>query len=156
MGLLSWMFPKRRAHDGPASVLATAGGALGVPPGHEAVAWAKGNGAFLTEVVGESHYQAALASAAGGRSFDGVDVVVVASLVPEDHNPHDPNAVCVKINDRTVGYLSRADAKRFRVEAATAIAQGLAVHCQANIRGGWDRGDGDRGHFGVWLDTGDE
>ncbi len=33
-------------------------------------------------------------------------------------------------------------------------AQGKVAACRASISGGWDRGDGDRGSFGVRLSMG--
>lgn len=109
---------------------------------------AAGDGDYGTEIVGESHYQRALESLAGGRSEDGAEDYISAVLVHEDDNPHDPKAVRVDIKGKTVGYLSREDARTWRAKAP-----GSSRHeCPAVIVGGWDRGGGDRGHFGVRLD----
>lgn len=108
--------------------------------------------AFDVPVVGESNYQAALESICGGRTEDGVDKIVDAALVLEDSNPYDAQAVRVDIEGKTVGYLSRANARRFRERLAGSGGEvGSALACKARIRGGWDRGDGDRGHYGVSL-----
>jgi hypothetical protein len=112
----------------------------------------RGRGVFQTGVVGESHYQQALETLCGGRSQDGANKYVSAMLVLEDSNPSDKRAVRVDINGRTVGYLSKPDARTYRKCLAKDGHGRASAMCRAIIRGGWDRGDGDRGHFGVLLD----
>lgn len=99
------------------------------------------------EIVGESHYQGALERLAGGRTADGVDVPVRAFFTPERDNPHDPNAVAVTVSGEQVGYLSRASAAVYRGALGAAVSS-----CEGRIVGGWDRGAGDRGFFGLRLD----
>jgi len=106
---------------------------------------------FDLPVVGESHYQEALESICGKRNDDGEDRIVDASLILEDSNPHDSHAVRVDIQGKTVGYLSQEDARRFRESVAQTGGTGGIVTCKARIRGGWDRGPDDRGHYGVSL-----
>jgi HIRAN domain-containing protein len=111
-----------------------------------------GDGEFRFPIVGESHYQLEIEAIAGGRSEDGArNILVDAVLIPEPNNPYDPNAVAVKIDNETVGYLSRDTAKHF---CRALVAGGFEiVSCEAVINGGWDRGEGDRGHFGVRLNA---
>ncbi len=105
------------------------------------------NDTFSSEVVGESHYQRNLRSITGGKTPDGVEKFFEAELVLEDSNPHDKNAVRVDIQGMTVGYLSRERALRWRkLQTRSKIRK-----CPAVVRGGWDRGPDDQGHFGVWL-----
>jgi hypothetical protein len=111
-----------------------------------------GLGLFSLEAVGESNYQAALDRICGGRSFDGADLLTEATLVHEDTNPYDSQAVRVDISGKTVGYLSRKHARQFRREMAKAGNSGRDAVCAARVRGGWDRGSDDRGSFGVRLD----
>ncbi len=111
-----------------------------------------GPGTYSVDVVGESHYQEALESICGGRTENSQRLEVEAFLVPEDDNPHDTNAVRIYIRDQTVGYLDRETARSFREKIAEIGLTGVAVKCSAIIVGGWDRGGGDRGHFGVKLD----
>ena len=111
-----------------------------------------GPGTYDVDVVGESHYQDALEDICGGRAEDSQRLVVEAFLVPEDDNPHDSAAVRIDIQDETVGYLDRTTARSFREQMAEVGASGMAAKCNAIIVGGWDRGGGDRGHFGVKLD----
>lgn len=92
----------------------------------------QGPGDFACEVVGESKYQHHLERIAGGRTEEGADLRKQAVLALEDDNPHDKNAVCVRIDGLRVGYLPRPMAKMYRKRL--------------------DRGEGDRGHFGVRLD----
>jgi hypothetical protein len=122
----------------------------GVPPGSYGH-W-DGNGEFAFEIVGESHYQKALELAAGGRAPESVRVRKRAMLVPEPDNPHDENAVRVDIDYRRVGYLSREDAIEYNRRLFKKGLAGKAMTVDAIIVGGWDRGDGARGHFGVRLD----
>ena len=108
-------------------------------------------GEFPVACVGESHYQAALETACGGRKEDGENREVSAVLSLEDTNPYDSDAVRVEVHGRTVGYLNRQDARTYR-ELLSAIACSDELECRAVIRGGWDRGPKDRGYFGIYLD----
>lgn len=117
------------------------------PAGH-----IRGNGEFDCEVVGESHYQTALERIAGGRSDDGAEHGCTAVLVPEPQNKHDKNAIRVDIDGVTVGYLSRSDARDLGKVLRGKGLGGTTLTVNAMIVGGWDRGGGDRGHFGVRLD----
>lgn len=116
------------------------------------VAKLDGPGTFAIEVVGESHYQAALETICGGRTFDGVDCAVECTLVHEDDNPYDNQAIRVDIQGMTVGYLDRSNARQFRARLREAGYPGITATFWARIRGGWDRGADDRGYFGVRLD----
>jgi hypothetical protein len=67
------------------------------------------------EVVGESHYQENLwRLASPRRPGERVRCPVHASLVAEDGNPYDANAVAVWVQGLKVGHLSRDDARRYR------------------------------------------
>ena len=112
-----------------------------------------GTGKFALLAVGESHYQDALEEICGGRSKGGRRFSCSATLIHEDENPHDHRAVRVDINGRTVGYLSRDMAPRYRAALEKAGQAGAMAQCGARIVGGWDRGEDDRGHFGVKLDV---
>ena len=110
------------------------------------------HGSREVEVVGESHHQDDLLALTGGRRrYGGVDVGVVADLVPEPTNRFDPEAIAVRIGDRPVGYVRREDGEW----VAPLIDDSLDMHglatCEATIRGGWDRGRGEVGWFGVTL-----
>lgn len=111
-----------------------------------------GPGTYSVDVVGESHYQAALEDICGGRTEEGHRLSVIALLVPENDNPHDSEAVMVQIEGHRVGYLGRTTARSFREALGAVAPEGSLARCQALILGGCDRGHGDRGHFGVKLD----
>lgn len=102
--------------------------------------------AFRFEIVGESFYQDELDRIAGGKTEEGHNLKVEAELVPEPNNPKDRNAVAVRIQGATVGYLPRHRAEQF-----------LDLYpnggwCRAAIRGGWAGRRGEDGHYGVKLD----
>jgi len=111
-------------------------------------------------VVGEGSYQGSLERLAGGRTIDGpVNRDHSAILMPEPSNPYDPNAVRVVVltasaGGAMIGYLSREDAVAYRPVIDRLAAQGRLAACRASIGGGWDRGSGDRGNFGVRLSVG--
>jgi hypothetical protein len=113
----------------------------------------KGNGNYDFEVVGEATYQAALRQICGGKTPDGHNLEAMAALVCEENNKFDKHAVTVEIEGRIVGYLPRDIAAYYRAEIAGLGAARASVKCRAVIKGGWDRGEDDRGHFGVWLDV---
>jgi hypothetical protein len=65
-------------------------------------------------VAGESHYQDALETVAGGRTCFGVRIpLITAQLVREPANPYDPNAVRVEADGRELGYVAKEEAPRF-------------------------------------------
>lgn len=111
------------------------------------------------DVVGESAYQGTLEIIAGGRTHDGAsERDHTALLLPEPTNQYDSWAVRVVVvpyaastGSGLVGYLSREDAVAYRPLIDRLAAVGRVVACAASLTGGWDRGLGDRGHFGVGL-----
>jgi hypothetical protein len=111
-----------------------------------------GDGSFDVKVVGASRRQTELELICGGRDEHGVEHECLAELIPEPNNPHDRNAIRVEIDGHHVGYLSRENAVQLRAELRKGKVQGMRLTCDALIVGGWDRGDGDQGHFGVRLD----
>lgn len=132
MGLFSRIFGKREAN--------------------KALANLSGPGTYSLDIVGELNYQSALEKICGGRTYEGQELIIEAVLVPEDDNPYDKNAVRVDISGKTVGYLSRENARQYRKNLKQAGYAGITAKCSAVIVGGWDRGSGDEGHFGVKLD----
>lgn len=113
----------------------------------------KGRDQFQVNVAGESFYPDAFAALVGARSRDGIAFPARAQLMLDDDNVHDKNAVKVAIEGHQVGHLPRNAARAFR---RTVRYGDLALHevfeCAALINGGWDRGGGDVGNFGVKLD----
>ena len=90
--------------------------------------------------VGESQYQPAL------REIARRGLVCEATLNPEPDNPFDVNAVAVKVDGVTVGYLPRSHARRYQ-RRLLALAEPL--RCPAKLIGGTR----DKPSFGVLLDT---
>lgn len=101
-------------------------------------------------VVGESRYQDALDRICGGKQSQGVHHECIAALIPEPTNPFDADAVAVRIEGETVGYLSRSDAQAYKAVLRRVTASGATATCYAIVTGGWRRSNGE-GHFGVTL-----
>jgi len=68
--------------------------------------------------------------------------------VPDRNDLED---VVVWIDEFVVGRLRREDAVHLSATIDEACARGGPVICKAVIRGGWDRGGGEIGLFGVAL-----
>jgi len=92
-------------------------------------AFVSGDGSYLFEVVGESHYQADLERIVGGRTEDSASFQCVGTLIPEPDNPYDPQAGCVSVDGCKVAYLSRDWAAKFN---AALLSSGYArASCKA-------------------------
>lgn len=157
MELFKWLFrPPAQAATRPPHPLNAENRPVREP--RPCVVWRQDS--FPCEVVGESHYQTALAAICGRQSVDGHDLKTVATLAREPSNAFDRNAVMVSVGGRQVGYLPREQAERVGRQL---IEAGLPfVECMARIQGGWRRDDDDEGHFGIrlamptygWIDFG--
>jgi hypothetical protein len=109
---------------------------------------------YPLSVSGESNYKHNISDVTGYMDEDdGVDVDDLrAQLILEDDNSYDANAVCIKIDDKTVGYLSRFDAKRYRQRLSGMGLTDAIGECWASVRGGFIKKDGSFADFGVRLD----
>jgi hypothetical protein len=103
------------------------------------------------DVVGESNYQKNLERIVGERNPKGVRLKTKAVVWFEDDNDYDKKAVCVDIDGKTIGYLSREDARSFRKYIKTAGIGGDEWLVDALIRGGGNRA-GEWLSYGVKLD----
>lgn len=112
----------------------------------------EGSGSFSFLVVGESYYQDNLKKICGDSSIDGIKKVLNATLIHADDNQYDNEAVRIEISGKIVGHMSRTDAKLYRAYMRSRDWTGLTAICKAKISGGWDRGQGDVGSYGVSLD----
>src|SRR5690606_20685833 len=102
---------------------------------------------------GEAHYQSNFESICGQRKPHGENQLVEAQLVLESNNQFDRNAVRVDVQGRTLGYLSREEAKEYRtVYSMLNVPESTVLVLDGQIRGGWLRENGDKGHYGLWLD----
>jgi hypothetical protein len=119
---------------------------------NEPAAHFRGPGTYAVDIVGESAYQSTLEEICGGRTDESQQKIIVATLVHEDNNPYDNKAVRIDIGGKTVGHLSRRNAREYRKQMRKAGYPGRITTCSAMIVGGWDRGARGRGHFGVKLD----
>ena len=132
MGIFSWFF--------------------GTGKSTQAVANLPGPGKYEFDIVGESNYQSWLESICGGKTAEGHEKLIQATIVHEDDNPYDNKAVRVDIEGEVVGYFSKKNARDYRKKLNEAGHPGITTTCSAMIVGGWNRGKGDKGHFGVKLD----
>jgi hypothetical protein len=105
------------------------------------------NGNFDHEVVGEASYRLAIWSCIPPEhaNADKFRLYFIATLVQENDNEHDKNAVAVKLNKGTVGYIPRTEARRFRKWAAQQQIDQKAT-CRAVVVGNKDK------HYSIWLD----
>jgi hypothetical protein len=107
------------------------------------------------EVVGEQSYQSEILAASGGRDQDGpIKKKHTALLRLEPDNRYDKDAICVWIEGRRVGYLSREDAIRYGPVFRWAAFRDHSIACEAYLKGGWDRGRRDQGSVGPVLHLG--
>lgn len=109
-------------------------------------------GGGWVQVVGESRHQDVLSAICGGKTHQGHSFPTIAVLVMEPDNPYDSNAIVVLAGGQRVGYLPRHDAARYKTVLELLEQRGQVGACNAEIRGGWDRGNGDTGDFGISLD----
>lgn len=99
------------------------------------------------DVVGESHYQAALRKLRNSRHM-ATDNDFIADIVAEPENAHDQTACAVYIEGFKVGYLPRDAAADFHQQIADMGVTGLwRFETKAKLSGGW----GDRPMIGVLL-----
>lgn len=105
---------------------------------------------FNVRAVGESQYQSEISSIVGGRCEEGHNCQFPAELVLAAIEG-DANAVAIRIDGHSVGFLPSDSAELVRPLLTTLASRQKAVTCKAKIVGGWDRGKRDRGYFGVKL-----
>lgn len=87
------------------------------------------------DVVGEYFREAQIMAVLGGKpkKDQSLSVDAVALLVPEPDNPHDANAISVRIDGHIVGYLAREEAKTWRPIFHRIAASGATARTAANI-----------------------
>ena len=117
------------------------------------VVW-DGDGTYGCEVVGESHYQESLRMVATVHERD-AHGPMLALLTPEADNPHDRNAVSVKIGNRHVGYLPKGVAPAYRQLLEREGKPLTPVYAHAKLIGGHTLANGSQAHYGVVLDIAD-
>src|SRR5262245_47496349 len=93
-------------------------------PDTSTVTWVLHDGADSREGA----RQDALWALCGGSLGQQIRCAVVAVLLPEPDNPHDPNAIAVLIEGRHVGYLPREIAAAY-----VAPLGGLMAACGAHV-----------------------
>jgi hypothetical protein len=110
---------------------------------------------YPLQVVGESYHREEIESILGyvdeeeGADEDGFE----ASLILDNNNLNDPDAVRIEIEGNVVGYLSRPTAKIYRQKLKDlGISDAIGI-CTASIRGGYrNKSTDELADFGVRLD----
>jgi hypothetical protein len=89
----------------------------------------------VVDIVGEAYREPQIVAALGYRPGLNVEAeeFVMAELVPEKDNPHDANAVAVRIHGHTVGYIDAMDAKSVHPFVAGIVQRGAVPIVQARI-----------------------
>lgn len=112
-------------------------------------------GQFPLYGVGTSNYEPAIAALAQNPKGDNALVFCTASLVPENTNAYDPNAVMVFIVGQKVGYLPREYAKVFRAYFEEFGLPIQVTTCDAVISNGL-KIDGRQYSYSIELDIASE
>lgn len=114
---------------------------------------------FNTELVGENSYQKAIRKIVMYKDlvdkYDLEDKMtgLNALLILENNNKFDPdNAVKVEIENETVGYLSKTDAKLFREQIIKMGLENKIYKCKAAAYGKRDS-IGEIMKYGIWLNV---
>jgi len=97
--------------------------------------WSDG-GRFMVEVMNESRYQPTLRALAGEHGDNAAAAPYVATLMPDDRNAYENEAVAVFIEGRMVGYLSQKASLKFRELLRKKEASGQLSTVDAQVRGG--------------------
>lgn len=87
------------------------------------------------DVVGEAFREAEVTAALGRRPRldDEIEEVFEALLVPEPDNPHDTNAVSVRVKGHVIGYQDRDAAQVYRPIFHRIAASGVVATTTARI-----------------------
>ncbi|MEN8380786.1 HIRAN domain-containing protein [Acinetobacter radioresistens] len=113
-------------------------------------------GEYEYDIVGEASYQQALGAIVGGKTENSVELKKLARIKRDLDNQYDKNAVVILIDNRTVGYLNKYDAKEFcNLIKRKGFHSSDSFDVEALIVGGWKRKDGE-GKFGVKLNMPDD
>ncbi len=151
MGLFSFLFGKRKRPESeqpPAKQPYMISLPAEIPRAMSPrIVWREGS--FPMQVVGELSYQNALIAICGRHTRHSREGEYDAIIEREPSNPHDPNAIMVKIKGQTVGYLPREQHAHVGVQMLEAGLSSAA--CRARVRGGWRTNQHDEGHYGVSL-----
>jgi hypothetical protein len=87
------------------------------------------------DIVGENWREDEIAAVIGGRPARDREVehLAVAELVPEPDNPHDPNAISVRIDGHIVGYLPAQSAIQYREVIHTCVRANVVPTVRARV-----------------------
>lgn len=106
-------------------------------------------GDFNFELAEDDRYQDALTKLANGPAKE--KRIITANLIPENDNPQDDRSVRVDINEMTVGYLRRDNARSFRRRLSAKKLKDQITACHAIIASSQKQG-AQKEAFNVFLD----
>ena len=107
---------------------------------------------FAFDIVGESNYQPTLKALRGDPDDPAMDGIGTALIVPENDNSYDNQAVKVMVQNLTIGYFAKEDARSFRKRLAAMKLGTSVTSCGVQITGGHTLRNGETAHFGARLD----
>lgn len=100
--------------------------------GRKSTVTLEGDGTFSVSVAGAAHYKSSLKKACP-KLRNGKERIMDALLVMESDNPHDRNAVAVKIAGLKVGYLPRDLAPVYRKQMRKLGHKSADAQCKAEV-----------------------
>lgn len=103
------------------------------------------------EVVGESFYQGNFEDIIGTPYERGVYWDIVAQVLFQDGNPHDPNAVLIVSGGKPLGHIAKRDSLKFRRQILAVNPEQRPVICKGQIIGGWANEGGVKASYGLTL-----
>lgn len=107
------------------------------------------NDMFNFEAVGESNYQIALTALMPeeAKTENKHRAYFTSSLIIENNNPYDKNAIAIEILGAKVGYIPKNENKAVKKLLNSIDSNRTSFSCPACIIGGNDK------NYGVWLDV---
>jgi len=104
---------------------------------HTLYRWASDGTAI--SVAGTSYRQAQIEKILKEKNINATGIDVTATLVPEDSNKHDKNAVRIEVHGVHIGYVPADLAKNFRGMLARRGLAGNTTSCDARLYGGYKK-----------------
>jgi hypothetical protein len=106
-----------------------------LPDSAPALHWSD-DGRFMVELINESRYQQTLQALAGQHGDAAAAAPYLATLMPDDRNAYENEAVAVFLAGRLAGYLAPKAAIKLRELLRKKEAAGQLSTCDAQVRGG--------------------
>jgi len=95
------------------------------------------SGQYPVQIVGEAYYQENLTKIYGAAKDRGIEVIKEATLIHDNNNKYDHEAIRVEIEGMLIGHLSKSSAHSFREYMRNNGKAGINVTCKAKVTGGY-------------------